>query len=321
MSAADAVLPIEIATTSRPELRGPEGKISLDFRPGEVVYVRGADARLDRGALDVDVARDRVVVLGSEAAAQALASEVGGVVDARGGRFVVVGPEALAGFARAAMPDGLDEVVPVVPGDAAGRPAFSGELAAELGAVERALVRDAPVAARAFDLDAFQRERLALPPDQLLPAVVECPDPVVGTWVSREHYPEYGDWYRFALHVRRDARDPGRLVGSIGARSWAGASDLRLPEGCAADADRGQAFDWTVRMPATGEIAGDIVSFGGRSVQAEGTRCGPTFVPSRYMLDQFTGVLVEGGRYLRASNNDGGRSVDDPHLFRRISCQ
>jgi hypothetical protein len=325
VSARDAILPVELTVASSPKLEGPDGPIAIDPRAGEVVVVRGAEARIDRGALGQDVARDRVAVLGSAAAADALAAEIGGVVDARDGRFVVVGPEALAGLARASMPEGLDEIVPVLPDDAAGRPAFSGALGASLSAADRGLVRAAaPVAPgrRAFEVDDFLRDRLALPPDALLPAAVDCPDPVVGTWVSREHYPTYGDWYRFELHVRRDARDPKTLVGAISARSWTGGVGEGLPQRCSTDPeDAGMQFDWTVRMAATGSLDGDAVRFGGRSLSVERTRCGAAYDGRHYMLDQFEGRLVEGGRYLRAVNNDGGRSFDDPHLFRRVSCQ
>src|SRR5262249_36425028 len=125
----DAVLPVEVSSASHQELVGPAGRVKLDMREDEVVYVRGPDAHVQPGALDTDVARARLAVVGSEAAARALADEVGGVVDTHDGRFVVVGPDALAGLARAATPDGLDEVVPVMPGDAAGRPAFVSDFA------------------------------------------------------------------------------------------------------------------------------------------------------------------------------------------------
>lgn len=74
-------------------------------------------------------------------------------------------------------------------------------------------------------------------------------------------------------------------------------------------------------MSATGSVEGSSVSFGGRSLHVEGTRCGPRFAATHYALDPFSGEPVEGGRFLRAVNNDGGRSLDDPHLFRRISCE
>jgi hypothetical protein len=325
VSAADAVLPVELATASRAELIGPSGRVPLELRADEVIYVRGHEARLERGALDVEVARDRVAVLGAEGAASALAEQVGGVVDARDGRFVVVGPEALGGLARAAMPDGLDEVVPVAPGDAAGKPAFDGALEAGLAPDERALLHPAVPAAHAnpIDLSAFLAERVAAAPDDLVPGAADCPDPIVGTWVSREHYPEFGDWYRFELVIRRDARDPARIVGTIGSRSWAGGADLHLPTSCLSPnpEELGVAFDWSVRMDATGAFDGARVSFDGRSHHVETTRCGPQFRADHYNVDHFGGQLVENGRYLQAVNNDGGRAVDEPHVFRRISCR
>ncbi|APR88117.1 hypothetical protein A7982_13466 [Minicystis rosea] len=317
--ADDAVLPVEVGATSRQTLIGPSGRVPLDVHADEIVYVRGREARLDRGALDAEVARDRLAVVGPESAARALAEEVGGVVDARDGRFVVVAPEALGDLARAAMPEGLEEVVPVVPGDAAGRPAFASALQASLGAGEReALRRLAPHERGPFELSSFVKARLAEPADELLPEVVDCPDPIAGTWVSREHYPEHHDWYRFELIVTRDAAHPDTLQGTIVSRSWSGSSSTLLPTSCTSD--EGAEFDWTVRMSATGLYDDGRVSFDGMTRSLDATRCGPSYQVSRYNQDHFTGKLIEGGRFLQAVNNDGDRAVDEPHVFRRISC-
>ena len=317
VSASAAVLPVELSASSRQELVGPSGRVKLELHPDEVVYVRGREARLQRGMLDTDVARDRVSVLGSESAARALADEVGGVVDTHEGRFVVVGPEALGGFARAATPEGLDEIEPVMPGDAAGKAAFA-SFESTLPASEREILRQPVAAGKPFDLSAFVTSRIAEPADDLLPAAVECADPVVGTWVSREHYPDFFDWYRFELTIRRDAREPGRLIGTIGSRSWAGGPDRSLPTSCLGE--ESPDFDWTVRMSAIGSFDGNAVSLDGRGLSVEGTRCGPTFQGTHYNMDHFSGQLVQGGRFLQAVNNDGDRAVDEPHVFRRISC-
>ena len=317
VSSSAAMLPVELSAGSRQELVGPGGRVKLELHPDEVVYVRGRDARLQRGTLDAEVARDRVSVIGSEGAARALADEIGGVVDTREGHMVVVGPEALIGFARAATPEGLEEIVPVMPGDAQGRAAFA-SFEATLPAREREILRQPVAAGKPFDLSAFVTSRITQPADELLPSTVECADPVVGTWVSREHYPDFYDWYRFELTIRHDPRNPSQLVGSIGSRSWSGGPEHGVPASCLGEEI--QSFDWSVRMSAVGSFDGNAVSLDGRGLNVEGTRCGPRFESHRYNLDHFSGQLVQGGRFLQAVNNDGDRAVDEPHLFRRVSC-
>jgi hypothetical protein len=310
VSSDDAVLPVELSPTSKQTLVGPAGRVPLEIGEDEVVYVHGRSAQLERGTLDHEVARDRVSVVGSESAARALADDIGGVVDARGGRLVVVGPGALAGLARAAMPEGLEEVVPVAPDDAAGLPAFANIV--EAGDGER--LTPTPLV-QSFDWPSFIKSRIAEPADELLPEVVSCTDPIAGTWVSREHYPQYGDWYRFELIVRRDPRDPSSILGAIRSRSWGAGADLADPTSC-----EGTTFDWTVRMSAAGGLTGEQVSFGGASHATESTRCGVSYNSHLYNNDRFTGQLVDGGRYIAAVNNDGDRAKNEPHLFRRISC-
>lgn len=321
VSAADAVLPVEVSAASHQEIVSPAGRQSLMLKADEVVYVRGRDAHVDRGALDADVARDRLSVVGSERAARSLADEIGGVVDKQGTRFVVVGPEALGGIARASMPEGVDEVVPVIPDDAAGKPAF-GPVVAGITAEQRSAMRQImPATAPSFDMSAFVKARAGEPADEILPEAIDCPDPVVGTWVSREHYPEHHDWYRFELKVSRDSADPTRLRGAIVSRSWSGGASLSIPALCPESEEETESFDWTVSMNASGLYDDGRVSFDGRSKRVDGTRCGPAFHPWRYNIDHFAGKLVEGGRFLQAVNNDGDRAVDEPHLFRRVSCQ
>jgi hypothetical protein len=299
---------VEISPTSRQALVGPTGRTPLDLGEDEVVYVHGRSAQLERGTLDHEVARDRISVVGSESAARALAEDVGGVVDSRGGRLVVVGPDALAGLARAAMPEGLQEVVPVAPDDAAGLPAFANIV--ETGDGERLT---ATPQLQAFDWPGFIKSRMAEPADELLPEVVSCPDPIAGTWVSREHYPDHRDWYRFELIVRRDPRDPSAILGTVRSRSWGAGADLSNPVSC-----EGTTFDWTVRMSAAGGFDGAQVSFSGASHATESTRCGVVYNSAMYNNDHFTGQLVDG--YIAAVNNDGDRAKNEPHLFRRVSC-
>src|SRR5262245_4611033 len=61
MNAADAVLPVEVSTALPQHLVGPAGRVPLSLHADDVVYVRGREARVERGSLDVEVARDRAL--------------------------------------------------------------------------------------------------------------------------------------------------------------------------------------------------------------------------------------------------------------------
>jgi hypothetical protein len=151
--------------------------------------------------------------------------------------------------------------------------------------------------------------------------VVDCKDPIVGVWVSREHYPVYNDWYRFELTVTRDATDAATLHGVIRSRSWSGGAEVSVPVSCPEETEETSDFDWTVHMTGVGTLAAGQVRFSGLSNYVESTRCGAPYRAGRYNLDHFTGQIIDGGRFLQAVNNDGDRAVNEPHLFRRVSCE
>lgn len=163
-----------------------------------------------------------------------------------------------------------------------------------------------------LEVAAGVRARLARADDALLPARVRCDDPIAGTWVSREHFDAMGDWYRFELHV---ARDGTALRGEILARTWTGTEHDLTPPAC------GAGFDWSVTMTGAGAIEGDAVRFGGRDVRVDAPRCGRLLTEAEYNPDRFSGHLLEDGEHLVAFNNDGGRSENDLHVFRRTSCR
>jgi len=72
--------------------------------------------------------------------------------------------------------------------------------------------------------------------------------------------------------------------------------------------------------PQTAEtIARTHRSFGGTRLERFDKRCGNVHRLG-YNLDQFDGAVSDDGRWMDVVNNDGGRSVDDPHGFRRIAC-
>jgi hypothetical protein len=172
-----------------------------------------------------------------------------------------------------------------------------------------------------FDIAPFVAERTGRRADALLPAAVVCNDPISGKWVSREYYPEYGDWYRFELHIRRDRKSASGIVGEIVSRSWTGEADDAKPQPCRSGATGDDEFDRTVQMAASGSAQGDRVSFEGQSIRSRDDRCGVPLTNDSYNLDRFSGHLLEDGRHLVAFNNDGGRCDNDLHLFRRVACK
>jgi hypothetical protein len=318
-SAEDAVLPLELGEATEIDLVGPAGATRLPVAAGDLLHVRGAEGRLEWGTLGGDVDRDRLVVVGSEAAARDLADQLEGTIEAsERGRFEIVGPGAFARGARASIPSGLAEAIPV---KARGLAANRDDRGVARWLGDPAAVGWATGAGSGIGAGGNAGPRLAS--DVLLPPPVACEDAVEGTWVSREHYPEYGDWYVFTLEVRRDAREPERLHGTILSRSWTGEADMEVPMACSAlpAGAHARSFDWTVRMQAEGEVAGDAFRFEGHAWRPQGARCGSPPPPWGYRLDSFAGTLAPGGQAFDALNNDGGRSIDDPHTFRRVACR
>lgn len=324
---ADLSLPIAVQPGDAVKLVGPRGSgpaLSLEVEPGEVLVVREAELSWGHGPerrrIGRDIADDRVVVVASEEVAKLVAEDVGGelVTDDRG-RFIVEVPFAYEALSSIAPPDGLVEILPA-PRDVERR--WSDVLPDQEPPALLPHARAQAAAAHAL----LSREVAAGAEDRVLSAIVappvSCEDPVAGTWVSRSFYEGYGDWYVFSLHIGKDASDASKLVGHIDARSWSGRSETEEPAECGAlpPSAWSDGFDWTVEMSATGALEGSAVRFGGTSWGTKSTRCGEAPQAGHYNLDQFSGRLVE-GRFLQALNNDGGRLVDDPHVFRRISCE
>jgi len=172
------------------------------------------------------------------------------------------------------------------------------------GAVAATLVVPATAPATAQE----QRERLPPPAD-------DCTDPVAGVWKSHQYDPAYGDWTVFMLHIRRVEGSTTELTGRIVNHSWdAGPQDEEPP---ACSPGRGQ---WMVSMDARGRVeAGGRLYFGGVG-QWRLDRVICNLGPGGYNLDNFSGTLDPELQEFQSVNNDGGRSVNDPTVFRRISC-
>jgi hypothetical protein len=152
-----------------------------------------------------------------------------------------------------------------------------------------------------------------------LPPPAKCEDPVTGTWKSHKFDERFGDWYIFTLTVRRVSGPDSatKLTGHIGAHFWSGDKKQSEPPPCAMGVRH-----VTIQMEAQGSIApSGEVHFWGTSWRNENAFCGPPLSRGEYNLDHFSGIIDADLQEFQSVNNDGGRSVNDPTVFRRIACE
>ncbi len=62
------------------------------------------------------------------------------------------------------------------------------------------------------------------------------------------------------------------------------------------------------------------IQFWGTSWRPEQSFCGPMLRAGQYNLDHFSGTIDPTLQEFQSVNNDGGRSVNDPTVFRRVRC-
>ena len=153
----------------------------------------------------------------------------------------------------------------------------------------------------------IQEQRARLPP----PA--ECKDAVQGTWKSHAFNSMWQEWNVFTLTVRRISPDSDELEGTITNLAWYG------PE---TEENRGPCegrLQYLVSMPAKGRIDGDRIAFGGLEPwKLEEVFC--SVFDGGYNLDQFAGTIDRELLEFQSVNNDGGRFVNVPTVFRRVAC-
>jgi hypothetical protein len=146
-----------------------------------------------------------------------------------------------------------------------------------------------------------------------LPPPATCEDPVEGIWLSHKYNPPHHDWTVFTLEIHRVPGSDEALRGIIRNHSWVGGPEQQEPGPC-----QGQ-FHWIVSMNGRGHSDGTNIFFGGyggwrldRVLCARG--------PFGYNLDNFSGQIDPEIQEFQSVNNDGGRSVNEPYVFRRIRC-
>lgn len=149
-----------------------------------------------------------------------------------------------------------------------------------------------------------------------LPPPAECADEIIaGTWRSHSFHERYGEWYVFTLEVRRSADDPNRLEGNIQAHFWMGGPEDEEPPPCSEQSNG----EWIVSMDGEGHVEGNDIQFGGVGRwRLDRTVCGSRIWG--YNLDVFTGTVDPSILEFQSVDNDGGRAVNEPAVFRRIRC-
>lgn len=144
-----------------------------------------------------------------------------------------------------------------------------------------------------------------------LPPAKECEDIVEGTWRAHVFSPRYGDWHIHTLFIRRVEGSKTELSGKMTAEVWDGGPDDQQPPPC-----RGRTH-YKVTMPSKGKAVDGEIDFHGTSLQLDQVLCG-RYVG--YNVDNYAGRIDEERQEFQSANNDGGRAVNEPVVFRRIGC-
>jgi hypothetical protein len=146
-----------------------------------------------------------------------------------------------------------------------------------------------------------------------LPPPARCDDPAEGEWRGKKWEAAYGNWFAVTLEVHRVAPGSNLLTGKITARLWYATERDVEPPPCSPRIRR----DYAVEMPAQGSIEGNAIRFGASTYRVLQVYCGRH---EGYNPDNFSGVIDPTIQEFQSVNNDGGRAVNDPMVFRRVRC-
>ncbi len=149
-----------------------------------------------------------------------------------------------------------------------------------------------------------------------LPPPAHCEDKVEGEWRAHQFNEVWQQWVIFRLVIRRKPGSATELVGNIFNETWHGLKKDQEPGMCTGTVP----YRVRVSMPAIGTFEGGEVSFQGTSWKYDEVVCGQLPAGFGYRLDHFTGKIDEDRQEFQSVNNDGGRAVNEPTLFRRIKC-
>jgi hypothetical protein len=145
-----------------------------------------------------------------------------------------------------------------------------------------------------------------------LPPPAQCEDPIEGIWKSHDYRSDRRQWTIFTLEIHRvDGTE--ELRGSIRNESWRGDADRSEPGPCEGE------LRYDVSMDAVGRVDAGQIAFGGVGTwRLDAVLCGE--FDGGYNLDNFTGPLDTELLEFQSVNNDGGISVNEPTVFRRVDC-
>lgn len=146
-----------------------------------------------------------------------------------------------------------------------------------------------------------------------LPPAADCLDPVAGVWRSHAWNEMYEEWNIFTLKIRRKAAGSSQLTGTISNEAWYGPKT---------EVQRGKCegrLAYLVTMDGQGSVVDGEISFGGFGEwRLEKVHCSDFW--GGYNLDQFKGTIDPERLEFQSVNNDGGRFVNVPTVFRRVEC-
>jgi hypothetical protein len=136
---------------------------------------------------------------------------------------------------------------------------------------------------------------------------------VAGIWKSHDYDDAYGQWTIFSLDIQRVEGSETELRGTIDNHSWTALPEQSQPGPC-----RGL-LEYKVSMDGRGRVEDGRIAFGGWGQwRLDEVPCGE--FNGIYNLDNFTGLIDAELLEFQSVNNDGGRAVDHPVVFRRVAC-
>lgn len=151
-----------------------------------------------------------------------------------------------------------------------------------------------------------QEQRARLPP----PAA--CGDMITGVWKSHGYDTVYGQWTMRTLDIHFVEGSTTLIEGTIGNHGWYGPPEQSQPGRCEG------LLRYEVSMDAAGSVVDGRVEFAGRGDwRLDALHCGDLI---GYNLDAFTGTIDAELNEFQSVNNDGGTSVNEPTVFRRVAC-
>jgi hypothetical protein len=146
-----------------------------------------------------------------------------------------------------------------------------------------------------------------------LPPPADCKDPVAGVWKSHSWDDRHLDWTIFTLEIHRVKDSETELEGTITNHTWLGTKEESQPGTCKG------LLRYLVSMDAKGSVVNGEIAFGGIGEwRLDEVLCGEWNLG--YNLDNFSGTIDPNILEFQSVNNDGGRAVNDPTVFRRVAC-